>query len=120
MNKSDFEIDTTWVMSTGHITSKDNNILTEFCHNSKSMHRDGAPLDSQEAIWVKSYRYGYYIQISIWANDILTDGLKDLVDSHKLSSYFIGLIYSCIIAGHRYLKLDCDANIIDTLPSFEW
>ena len=103
--KSDYEIQTTMVVSTGHISMKDSNLLT----------RDAERRDGSHTCAVDSFQYGFYIYIPeeddsyslIQKSELYSDAFKNLIR--------IAREHSC-----QYLKLDRDGQTYPGLKTFDW
>ena len=110
-------------LSTGHITKKDNDLLTSYADRWKMNDVNGPRrvVDSdgpRPPLTVHSYDYGYFIPVpdaDHWKND----GLRQFVDDGA-SVALSCLINLCIGEGFAVLRLDRDGTEVDELPRFEW
>ena len=85
--------DLTLTLSTAHITETDNKLLAE-----------------EKNFTVAKYEEGYFIFVAIGQEDV----------SSEYSKAFHELIIYASIKNYQYICLDCDAKILDSLPTFDW
>ena len=96
------EFETTLVLSTGHITTHDDDLLK---------------IADQELL-VVSYTYGYLVYVASGDYDF-----EDWVDTATRLGYsaaFVGLMKLAHKLKCAWLKLDADGPLRDDLPKFEW
>jgi hypothetical protein len=102
--KMEYEIERNLVVSTGHISQEDDVLLT-----------DEAETNLTPDLVVYKYEYGYLIYIS--------DPLDELIEGRIKKNYteaFVNLLKLAKEQKCSYLKLDCDGQIYDNLPTFDW
>ena len=103
--QSDYEIQTVMVISTGHISEKDNNLLT----------RDAERRDGSHTCIVDSFQYGFYVNVP--EKD---DSYNSIQKSELYSDAFKNLIRIAREHGCQYLKLDQDGQYYAGLEQFDW
>ena len=103
MRKPVFETFTGVVLSTAHITREDASNMAA---------------DAQgPGLIVDEFEYGFMVWIP------RADGVQDEGYNQRLEEYseaFRQLIHLAQQAGWRYLRLDCDAEVYEQLPTFDW
>lgn len=102
------EIVQSLVVSTCHITEKDNNLLQAAADGCAGTHL--CPLA------VYDLPYGFIIfapeeSPEFWTDSCLTYGFSDAL---------VRLLSITRDAGCKYLLLDCDGSFYDELPTFDW
>ena len=103
MEFKNLEIQKTLVLSTAHVTEKDNNFLS---NNNIAF----------SSVYVNDYGYSIFINPHIEVLKLEIEELKNL----GLSNNFCDLMQLAHDKKCEYLKLDCDGNIYQELPSFDW
>lgn len=104
---NDYEIQEVLVVSTKHITEKDNNLLKI------------DTISNECDLIIDSFPYGYYIYIP--DNSIEnTDKFIDSVGTDKYSKSFKNLLRIAKEKGFDYIKLDADGKVYDHLETFKW
>ena len=95
------EIYKTLVVSTGHIQKKDYDLLMEGSVN--------------PAVVFYSYEYGWNVHVPEDVEERKNQIIKD-----GWSKDFLNLMFTAKEHGCAYLSLDCDGNLYDELPQFDW
>lgn len=92
----EYEIQTTWVVSTIHITERDSEIL-------------------DHCLWIDQYRYGFLINVQDFDEDTLAQ-----IASEGLSLALTNLVRRTAELGCDWLRLDCDGPELKDTPKFDW
>ncbi|MFK5892885.1 MAG: hypothetical protein QM504_06665 [Pseudomonadota bacterium] len=94
------EINKEMVFSTAHITKRDDEILEHLVLKDGNRNVD-------------KFGYGYRLLIS-------KQSFEDGFDYHELSAFVCFLMGIALLGGCKWLVLDRDGPVIDSLPVHEW
>jgi hypothetical protein len=99
-------------LSTAHITERDAQILEQGITDEF--------ISGQHLIFPRiclKDDFGYFISV---AGVESSEGIIEEYRRAGMSEEFINLVLKADHEGHWYLRLDCDAEIDETLPKFDW
>ena len=106
------EIETALVVSTGHITERDNDILTKIEKN------DSDSLLIYNSLIVDPFEFGWYIYVTS-DSELLDEELQTLDQTH-LSDEFLNLMQLAHNLDCVRLKIDSDGPVSPKLKQFNW
>lgn len=107
------EIFKTLVVSTGHMTIDDKDLLEENINRSESLG------NADPVIVYSTGEYGFMVYINLDENEPPVEEEMDAVGA-DYSKAFRKLIGIARDLGCRYLNLDCDGPEYDDLEKFDW
>jgi len=100
-----YEIETTLVLSTAHITEEDDTKL-------KNHHNENGGMFGELGLCLTEHEYGHLIYLT---QDTITKKLRNEFSDGFIKSLELGLKLKV-----NYVKFDLDANLIDELPDYGW
>jgi hypothetical protein len=105
------EVLKTWVLSTGHITKKDGELLDKHtCNEIYMVHLSTNPHLAQEldAGW------------RVYIGESFDEGMLKLYADSGFSGAFLELLKEATKLKVNWLEFDRDARPVDYLPQFDW
>ena len=112
---NNLEIEKNLVVSTGHITKKDDELLTkesEMLEEKETLFSDSLEL----VVFPQPFDYGYYI----CTVEKLSDRDIKVMKKFGYSNALIDLIKLSHDNGCSFLKLDRDGKLYNELPIYDW
>ncbi|WP_064769536.1 hypothetical protein [Escherichia coli] len=96
----------TAVISTAHVTAKDSELLPVVCFD---------PLTDRGLNWVHGTQYGWIVRAGMRGND-----WKEELRDYGISQEAISNIQAIRDAGYDSVQFDCDAELVDGMPAWDW
>ncbi|HBJ0400043.1 TPA: hypothetical protein LAN19_002567 [Escherichia coli] len=96
----------TAVISTAHVTAKDSELLPVVCFD---------PLTDRGLNWVHGTQYGWIVRAGMREND-----WKEELREYGISEETISNIQTIVDAGYDSVQFDCDAELVDGMPAWDW
>ncbi|EGK0163508.1 hypothetical protein IOJ68_001051 [Salmonella enterica] len=96
----------TAVISTAHVTAADSERLPIACFD---------PLSDRGLNWVHGTKYGWIVRAGMRGND-----WKEELREYGISEETISNIQTIVDAGFDAVHFDCDAELVDGLPGWDW
>ncbi|MDD8357085.1 hypothetical protein LAX33_12740 [Escherichia coli] len=96
----------TAVISTAHVTAKDSELLPVVCFD---------PLTDRGLNWVHGTQYGWIVRARMRGND-----WKEELREYGISEETISNIQTIVDAGYDSVQFDCDAELVDGMPAWDW
>ena len=96
----------TAVISTAHVTAKDSELLPVVCFD---------PLTDRGLNWVHGTQYGWIVRAGMRGND-----WKEELRDYGISQEAISNIQAILYAGYDSVQFDCDAELVDGMPAWDW
>lgn len=96
----------TAVISTAHVTAKDSELLPVVCFD---------PLTDRGLNWVHGTQYGWIVRAGMRGND-----WKEELREYGISEETISYIQTIVDAGYDSVQFDCDAELVDGMPAWDW
>lgn len=96
----------TAVISTAHVTAKDSELLPVVCFD---------PLTDRGLNWVHGTQYGWIVRAGMRGND-----WKEELRDYGISQKAISNIQAIRDAGYDSVQFDCDAELVDGMPAWDW
>lgn len=96
----------TAVISTAHVTAADSERLPIACFD---------PLTDRGLNWVHGTQYGWIVRAGMRGSD-----WKEELSEYGISKEAISNIQAILDAGFDAVQFDCDAELVDGLPAWDW
>lgn len=96
----------TAVISTAHVTAADSERLPIACFD---------PLTDRGLNWVHGTQYGWIVRAGMRGND-----WKEELRDYGISQEAISNIQAILDAGYDSVQFDCDAELVDGMPAWDW
>ena len=100
------EVYKTAVISTAHVTAADSERLPIACFD---------PLTHRGLNWVQGTQYGWIVRAGMRGSD-----WKEELSEYGISKEAISNIQAILDAGFDAVQFDCDAELVDGLPAWDW
>ncbi|EJM8614652.1 hypothetical protein NR858_004221 [Salmonella enterica] len=100
------EVNKTAVISTAHVTAADSERLPIACFD---------PLTDRGLNWVHGTQYGWIVRAGMRGSD-----WKEELSEYGISKEAISNIQAILDAGFDAVQFDCDAELVDGLPAWDW
>ncbi|HFL2289692.1 TPA: hypothetical protein ACGWUP_004041 [Salmonella enterica] len=96
----------TAVISTAHVTAADSERLPITCFD---------PLTDRGLNWLHGTQYGWIVRAGMRGND-----WKEELRDYGISQEAISNIQAILDAGYDSVQFDCDAELVDGMPAWDW
>ena len=100
------EVYKTAVISTAHVTAADSERLPIACFD---------PLTDRGLNWVHGTQYGWIVRAGMRGSD-----WKEELSEYGISKEAISNIQAILDAGFDAVQFDCDAELVEGLPDWDW
>ena len=94
------------VISTAHVTQADSEILPQISFD---------PITDRGHNWIHGTEYGWIVRAGMRGND-----WKEELREYGISEETISNIQTIVDAGFDAVHFDCDAELVDGLPAWDW
>ena len=121
MKLKDAEIEITLVVSTGHLTKEDNDLLEKGSAAIFSPGKWGDNLrpygTSALPVSVYPFHHGFIVHVH---EELGEPSFEKEVSGYGLSEHFWNVLKAGKAHGATWVKFDCDGLLYDELPCFDW